>query len=125
MPVGRWRRGRPPGDWLLGGGDRMRRALVVANDEYADAGLAQLRSPAQDASALADVLGDLDIGGFEVRVVRNSPVQDVREQLDEFFSDAGSGDELLVHFSCHGLKDDGGDLYLAAADTRPSRLAST
>jgi hypothetical protein len=30
-----------------------------------------------------------------------------------------------VHFSCHGLKDDDGQLYLAAADTQIDRLLST
>jgi uncharacterized caspase-like protein len=30
-----------------------------------------------------------------------------------------------VHFSCHGVKNAAGELFLAAADTRPTRLAST
>lgn len=102
-----------------------RRALVVANDEYEDNGLQSLRSPATDATALADVLGDPDIGQFELSVVRNATVQELREQLDTFFGSAGRADELLVHFSCHGLKDDSNDLYLAACDTRLGLLAST
>jgi hypothetical protein len=102
-----------------------RSALVVANDEYADPGLARLRSPGQDAAALAEVLGDPDVGQFDVEIVRNGSVQLLRERLDEFFGSAGPGDELLVHFSCHGLKDGSSDLYLAATDTRPSLLAST
>ncbi len=102
-----------------------RRALVVANDDYADTGLQSLRSPATDAAALADVLGDPDIGGFTLSVVRNASVQSLREELDRFFGSAARDDELLVHFSCHGLKDDANDLYLAAVDTRPGLLAST
>jgi hypothetical protein len=103
----------------------IRRALVVANDEYRDPGLQSLRSPATDAAALADVLGDPDVGQFDLSVVRNATVQELREQLDQFFSTANRDDELLVHFSCHGLKDDANDLYLAASDTRPGLLAST
>src|SRR6266508_4133122 len=83
---------------------RARSALVVANDEYADPGLARLRSPGQDAAALAEVLGDPDVGQFDVEIVRNGSVQLLRERLDEFFGSAGPGDELLVHFSCFSLK---------------------
>jgi hypothetical protein len=102
-----------------------RRALVVANDDYADGGLQQLRAPARDAEALTGVLADPAVGGFAVTVVRNGTVQQLRETVEEFFGRAGREDELLVHFSCHGLKDETNDLYLAAADTRPALLAST
>jgi hypothetical protein len=102
-----------------------RRALVVANDEYADPGLQRLRAPGHDAEALSACLGDPAVGDFDVTVVRNGSVQQLRETLEEFFGAAGRDDELLVHFSCHGLKDDRSDLYLAASDTRPVRLAST
>ena len=101
-----------------------RRALVVANDEYRDPGLQSLRSPATDAAALAEVLGDPDIGQFDLNVVRNANVQELREQLDRFFGTASREDELLVHFSCHGLKDDSGELYLAATNTTPTRWAT-
>ena len=50
-----------------------RRALIVANDTYDHAELRQLRAPAADAEALADVLGDPEIGGFTVAVVHNEP----------------------------------------------------
>ena len=46
-----------------------RRALVVANDTYDHAALGQLRSAAADAVALSEVLGDPEVGGFEVDVV--------------------------------------------------------
>ena len=31
----------------------------------------------------------------------------------------------LLHFSCHGLKSESGELFFAAANTRPNRLGST
>jgi hypothetical protein len=34
-------------------------------------------------------------------------------------------DLLLLHFSCHGLKDDSGQLYFAAADTEVAYLDAT
>src|SRR5690348_15493704 len=102
-----------------------RLALIVANDEYQHDGLNQLHSPAADARALADVLGDPDIGGFEVRVVHNQPSYDVQARIEDFFSDRRPDDVLLLHFSCHGIKSESGELFFAARNTRPNRLAST
>jgi Caspase domain len=102
-----------------------RSALVVATSEYADARLAPLAGPGRDAEALEKVLGDAEIGGFEVQLALNAPLAELRTTLDSFFADAGRDDLLLVHFSGHGLKDDDGQLYLAAADTRIDRLMST
>ena len=100
-------------------------ALIVANDEYLDPDLHRLAAPSNDADALAQVLRDSGIGGFEVDVLRNAHAQDLRIALEDFFADRGPQDLLVLHFSCHGLKNASGELFLAAADTRPSRLAST
>ncbi|HEY3511254.1 MAG TPA: caspase family protein, partial [Kribbella sp.] len=100
-------------------------ALVVANDQYDDPGLRRLVAPAQDAAALAEVLADPAVGGFEVEVLRNASAQAIRVAVEDFFADRVPEDLLLLHFSCHGLKNASGELYLAVADTRPSRLAST
>ncbi len=105
--------------------DAARHALVIANDEYADSGLRQLAAPALDAEALAEVLGDPAVGGFDVEVVHNEPAQDIRVAIEEFFADRRPEDLLLLHFSCHGLKSAAGELFLAVRDTRPTRLAST
>jgi uncharacterized caspase-like protein len=45
--------------------------------------------------------------------------------VEELFADCWPSDLVLLHFSGHGLKDDSGELYLAATDTAPGRLAST
>src|SRR5262249_49586815 len=105
--------------------DGSRLALVVANDQYDDPGLRQLVAPAQDAAALAEVLADPSVGGFEVRVLRNESAQDIRFAVEDFFADRTPEDLLLLHFSCHGLKNSAGELFLAVADTKPTRLAST
>jgi uncharacterized caspase-like protein len=102
-----------------------RSALVVATSEYEDARLAPLAGPAQDAEALEKVLASAEIGGFDVQLALNAAHDDLRTTLEGFFSDRGRDDLLLVHFSGHGLKDDDGLLYLAAADTRIDRLMST
>lgn len=102
-----------------------RSALIVANDNYTDPGLRRLRAPAADARALARVLEDPHIGGFEVRTLINEPAHDINLAVEEFFADRRPDDLLVLHFSCHGVKDEGGELYFAAANTRLGRLAAT
>lgn len=102
-----------------------RKALIVAVEEYEHPGLRRLRSPAADAEALATALGDPRIGEFDVSVVRNEPAYEIQSRLEDLFADAKGDDVLLVHFSGHGLKGEAGDLYFAARNTRPNRLAST
>ncbi|WP_410793447.1 caspase, EACC1-associated type [Kribbella sp. C-35] len=99
-----------------------RRALLVATYEYEDAGLRQLNTPAQDAEALADVLEDPAIAGFEVQVLINQPTSRVGEAIGEFYATAERDDLTLLYFSGHGLKDDNGRLYLAMKNTKRERL---
>ena len=94
-----------------------KRALIVATYEYDDPGLTELRAPEHDAEALADVLGDPGIGGFDVQPVINQPWHAVSRAVARFFASGRPDDLLLVHFSCHGVKDDSGELYFAATDT--------
>ncbi|WP_410641985.1 caspase, EACC1-associated type [Amycolatopsis sp. lyj-346] len=102
-----------------------RRALIVANGEYDNAGLQRLGSPAADADALAGVLADRAISDFEVQVVRNETAHVVQAEIEDLCLEGKPDDVLLLHFSCHGLKDDAGGLYFAARNTRPDRLRST
>jgi hypothetical protein len=105
--------------------DGVRSALIVASYDYSDAGLKQLHGPASDARALAAVLQDPEIGAFEVRTLLNEPAHEVNLAVEEFFADRRPDDLLLVHFSCHGVKDESGDLYFAMANTRLRRLGAT
>lgn len=102
-----------------------RTALLVATDVYGDPAFKKLAAPRQDAKDLASVLGDPDIGGFTVTVLENVPTQDVRVRLNEQFAQADRDDLVLLYFSCHGIKDEAGNLYLAMTDTRRSLLAAT
>ena len=105
--------------------DGTRSALIVASDDYADPGLRQLRAPASDARALAAVLRDPGIGGFEVRTLLNEPAHEVSLAVEEFFADRRPDDLLVVHFSCHGVKDEDGELYFATSNTLLGRLGAT
>ncbi|TDU77554.1 caspase family protein [Streptomyces sp. KS 21] len=102
-----------------------RKALVVVTSRYGDGKLTALRAPPQDAVALAEVLGNPAIGGFDVETLADPSCQELREKVEEFFADRASEHTLLLHFSCHGVKDSAGTLFLATMDTRCDRLAST
>ncbi|CAN5864147.1 hypothetical protein BH20ACT6_BH20ACT6_05360 [soil metagenome] len=102
-----------------------RLALVVATDRYDDPTLHGLAAPAADADALVEVLGDPDRGGFDVDVLHNATSWVVAEHVETLLGDRHRSDLVLLHFSCHGLKDEAGELFLAASNTRPTLLAST
>jgi hypothetical protein len=105
--------------------DGQRKALIVANDEYDHEGLRDLLSPAADAEALARVLGDRQIGAFDVQTVRNQPAHVIQTHIQDLLADSRPDDVLLLHFSCHGLKSESGELFFAARNTRPNRLRAT
>ncbi len=102
-----------------------RNALIVASYDYTDPGLRQLHAPASDARAFEAVLRDPGIGGFDVRTLLNAPAHEVNLAVEEFFADRRPDDLLLVHFSCHGVKDEDGDLYFAMSNTVLRRLGAT
>lgn len=102
-----------------------RHALVVVTSRYEDAGLGALRAPAKDAAGLAEVLGDASVGDFDVEVLTDPTVQRLRLAVEDFFADRSTKDTLLLHFSCHGVKNAAGKLFLAASDTYRARLAAT
>ncbi len=102
-----------------------RLALIIASYEYQDPDLRQLVAPAQDAEALARVLKDPAIGGFEVQTLLNEPAHTVTQAVEAFFTDRRRDDLLLLYFSGHGIKDEDGQLYFATAQTRRKLLRST
>jgi len=100
-------------------------ALLIATGRYDHPGLQQLRSPVRDAEGLTEVLQDHRIGGFEVRTVVDGRQHEVNRAIEDFFLDRGRDDLLLLHISCHGIKNDDGELYFAARDTDRRLLGST
>jgi uncharacterized caspase-like protein len=102
-----------------------RSALLIPTFEYADPKLRRLRAPAEDADKLGAVLRNPDIGDFEVTVMANQPEHKIRRAIAAFFEKRHREDVLLLHFSCHGVKDDDGNLYFAASDTEIDHLDAT
>ena len=106
-----------------GGGRRI--ALVVATGGYSDATLARLRAPGRDASRLAEVLRDDEIGGFSVETVLDAPADVLRRRIARFCAQGAPSDLALVYLSCHGVLDDRGRLYYATTDTARALLSAT
>jgi Caspase domain len=102
-----------------------RHALIVATARYDDPKLSALRAPAADAERLAAVLADPARGAFAVQTLIDEPQGTVARRVAAFFRDRRPDDLLLLHFSCHGVKDDRGELFLAAADTEVDLLSAT
>lgn len=71
------------------------------------------------------MLGDRQIGGFTVQVVKNEPAHVLQARIEDLFAESRSDDVLLLHFSGHGLKSESGELFFAASNTRPNRLRAT
>ena len=100
-------------------------ALLVATYRYQDAGLSQLTAPGHDAEALAEVLRDTEIAGFDVTILVNEPHHVVGDAIGEFYHNRRRDDLTLLYFTGHGLKDDQGRLYLAMTNTKRDRLLFT
>jgi len=101
-------------------------ALIIANAEYTDPGLAQLTAPGKDAKEFWRVLNSPDIGAFDdVMLVLNQESATVNERIEHFFSEKKTDDLLLLYFSGHGVRDENGALYLAVKNTNRNRLLST
>ncbi|SEG76330.1 molecular chaperone DnaJ [Actinacidiphila yanglinensis] len=107
-------------------GSGRREALLIATGRYDNRSFKALRSPGQDSARLAAVLADRNIGGFRTQRVSNASAHRVLRAIEGFFQNRSRNDLLLLHISCHGIKDDeDGSLYFAARDTDRDLLAST
>src|SRR3954471_18795304 len=102
-----------------------RRALLVATATYSDPALAALRAPTGDVAALATVLRDEAIGGFEVEQLIDQPAEDLRRQIETFFSEGRPQDLLLFYVSGHGALSQSRRFYFATANTSLGLLRST
>jgi uncharacterized caspase-like protein len=101
-------------------------ALVIANTEYQDASFAKLTAPGKDAEEFAHVLREPDLGAFDdVQVLLNQEESKIRRAIGRFFVNRNRDDLLLLYFSGHGVRNDQGQLFLAASDTEITILDAT
>jgi hypothetical protein len=103
-----------------------RLALLIGAGTYDAPGLKPLSTPPHDVSALATLLRDPELGGFdEVKELVDVPEVQIRRALSAFFRHGKREDLLLVYFSGHGLRDERGRLFWATRDTDPDDLSAT
>jgi len=97
-------------------------AVLIGVSEY-EQGLNSLPAAVKDIEAMRDVLLAPGIGGFtepNITVLKNPERQTMEEAIYSLFAGRHRDDLLLLFFSGHGIKDDSGNLYLAARRTRKS-----
>ncbi|MET8827090.1 caspase family protein [Streptomyces sp. NPDC004610] len=95
----------------------LRKALLIATGAYEDDRWNPLGAPLRDAAELGRVLGDPAVGDYRVTPVLDQPAYVVQRVLQRFLTEAARDDELLVYFSCHGIKDYDERLFFAGTDT--------
>jgi hypothetical protein len=101
-------------------------ALIIGNDQYDDPMLSRLVAPGSDISAIASVLRDKEIGGFDyVEELLNSNESAIKKSIAKIAYARQPEDLLLVYFSGHGMLDDEGRLYLAVKETELQYLSAT
>ncbi|TDC78487.1 caspase, EACC1-associated type [Streptomyces hainanensis] len=94
-----------------------KRALIIGNSRYDDGHFAALPAATADVAALAEVLGDPDIGGFEVDTLVDVEQRSALRALEAFLTRAKPDDLLLLHLSLHGWKDLRNRLHFVMRDT--------
>ncbi|MEH2161370.1 MAG: ABC transporter substrate-binding protein [Nostoc sp.] len=95
-------------------------ALLIGVSEY-EPGLTPLPAATKDVEAMQQVLLNPQIGGFDdVTLLINPQRQTMDEAIERLFSDRQRDDLLLLFFSGHGIKDEKGNLYFAACNTKKS-----
>jgi len=101
-------------------------ALVIANTEYQDASFAKLTAPGKDADEFAQVLRDTECAAFDdVQVLINEGEGRTRRSIARFFAERKRDDLLLLYFSGHGVRNEVGQLFLAANDTEKNILEAS
>ena len=93
-------------------------ALLIGNTDYDDDRLRPLNGSLQDIDAVAAVLNNPEICGFdEVIPLPNPSFAGAMRALSQLFVNKTKDDLLLFYFSGHGVKDVAGELFFAIQDT--------
>lgn len=96
-----------------------RRALLVHNSKFIDPNLAPLTAASGDVRKLAELL-QADFVGFdpsEITLLENPSLGDFRAAVSQFYREAKRDDYLFFYYAGHGIRGEGGELYLALRNT--------
>ncbi|MGA1410510.1 MAG: caspase family protein, partial [Prochlorotrichaceae cyanobacterium] len=95
-----------------------KRALLIGVSNYQE-DLKPLPAAVRDVAALAEVLRDPEMGGFdEVKTFEDINSQPMGEEVETFFRQSKRDDLVTFFFSGHGVKDEKGKLFFATPNTR-------
>jgi GUN4-like/Caspase domain len=106
-----------------------RKALLIGTKTYQD-GFKPLNSAPQDVEALAGLLRNPEVGGFEaenVQVLLDCTSSDLATQIETWYIQHDKEDFALLFIAGHGVKDGDRKLHFAATNTQKvgDRLITT
>lgn len=110
--------------------ERSYKALLVGNAKYPrdPEALPDLKGPANDLRLLRNALTDRRTGLYEpanVKALLNRPRAAILGAIEDFFTQAGRNDQLLLYYSGHGRLTLLDELFLCARDTQTERLRAS
>jgi tetratricopeptide (TPR) repeat protein len=103
---------RPTRDLTLARDGAVRRALLIGNTAYPKF---PLRNPAHDVTDLESVLKRMR---FQVEVVSDAGLEEIRQAVGTFADNIRQGDEALFYYAGHGVQIDY-ENYLVPVDFTP------
>lgn len=89
-------------------------AVVIGNNSYNDAGYAPLKSAANDATAVANLLRSRY--GYQTTLLLNAGRLEMLTALDDMRQKLGTQDNLLIYYAGHGEIDAAGKGYWVPSD---------
>ena len=103
-----------------------RYGLIITNNIYKEKILSNLSLPLKDSNALFKILKKSQIGFFNrICKLENRSSAGVFTTIEKFFTECKKDDLLLFYFSSNCIKDDSGNLYFTAKNTKCNMLRST
>ena len=91
---------------------RKRVALVIGNADYTKGSQARLNNPVHDATDIAAKLKEV---GFEVILLKNGDLREMKEKVDQFYRQLSQNSVGLFYYAGHGIQVDG-ENYLIPTD---------
>ena len=92
--------------------------MLIGTSQYLD-GFKPLKSATHDVQALAELLNNPEIGGFEdVQVQTNLASAQLAETIETWYMSHGKNDFVLLFLAGHGVKDADRKLHFAVTNTK-------
>jgi len=104
-----------------------KKALIIGNWKYSDKRIKDLKSPKKDIEDLKKHLEDINIGAFDVQILKNPNYKKTVEETQNFFRNNQESDNLLLlYFSGYAERDiTDNSLYFYSKNSNLDNKAST